>query len=61
MPDKRFVPVLNATIPADLQRVLPEVARQKARDMASDPVQARAFLLRAGIITRNGRLARAYR
>lgn len=41
--------------------VLPKEARALAARLKQDPTLAREFLIRAGIITKSGRLSRNYR
>ena len=40
--------------------VFPPKARAYAKALAKDPVAARAFLIRAGLITKDGKLAPPY-
>jgi len=42
-------------------KVLPKQARDVARQVQSDPERAAKFLVKAGIITKSGKLAANYR
>lgn len=52
---------MNAVVTKASAKVLPKQAREVAREVQKDRESSVKFLVKAGIITRNGKLAANYR
>jgi hypothetical protein len=52
---------MSAVMTQSTAKVLPKQARDLAREIQKDPERAVKFLVKAGIITKSGKLATHYR